>query len=211
MFLSSFLHDVRFAIRSLLNAPEVTFVVVLTLAVAIGANTAIFSVVESVLLQPLPYPDEDRIVRVAATVNASGVGRGDRGSPFSEVGYWHFANHPRSVEKIGGYYGPEQLPLTGAGPPRQVSVGSMTLSAFEVLGVFPELGRLPTPEEDAPGGPPVVLLSHDLWVSQYGCRCVDSRQDRRRERYAAAVAAVASLLPAGRAARTSPVDALRAS
>ena len=59
-------------------------------------------------------------------------------------------------------------PLTGDGPPRTVRVGLMTLSVFEVLGVFPELGRLPTPEEDAPGGPSVALLSHDLWASQYG-------------------------------------------
>ena len=160
------LHDIRFALRSSLKTPGTTFVVVLTLAVAIGANTAIFSVVESVLLQPLPYPDEDRIVRVAPTVRASGAG--DRGQPFSEVGYWHFADNQRSFEKFGGYYGPEQLPLTGDGPPRQISVGSLTLSAFEVLGVYPELGRLPTREEDAPGGAPVALLSHDLWVTQYG-------------------------------------------
>ena len=71
MFSWSLLHDVRVAIRGLPKAPGLTFVVVLTLAVAIGANTAIFSVVESVLLQPLPYPDEDRIVRVAATVHES--------------------------------------------------------------------------------------------------------------------------------------------
>ncbi|HJR71397.1 MAG TPA: ABC transporter permease [Gammaproteobacteria bacterium] len=164
----SFLHDVRFAFRSLLNAPGVSFVVVLTLAVAIGANTAIFSVVESVLLQPLPYPDEDRIVRVAATVYESRGARGDRGNAFADRGYWHFANNQRSFEKFGGYYGPEQLPLTGDGPPRQVGVTYMTLSAFEVLGVSPELGRFPTSEEDARGGPSVVLLSHDLWVSQYG-------------------------------------------
>jgi predicted permease len=164
----SLLHDIRFAVRSLLNAPGVSFVVVLTLAVAIGANTAIFSVVESVLLQPLPYPDEDRIVRVAATVYESRGARGDRGNAFADRGYWHFADNQRSFEKFGGYYGPEQLPLTGEGPPREIGVASMTLSSFEVLGVFPALGRLPTPEEDAPGGPSVLLLSHDLWVSQYG-------------------------------------------
>ncbi len=166
---SSFLHDVRFAFRSLLKTPGMTCVVVLTLAVAIGANTAIFSVVESVLLQPLPYPDENRIVRVAATVHESNAEGGDRGNPFSDRGYWHFVDNNRSFEQFGGYFGwVTPLPLTGDGPPRQVGVGSMTLSAFQVLGVFPERGRLPTPEEDAPGGPSVVLLSHDLWVSQYG-------------------------------------------
>jgi hypothetical protein len=101
MFVTSVLHDVRFAFRSLLKAPGVAFVVVLTLAVAIGANTAIFSVVESVLLKPLPYPDEDRVVRVAATVHDRGGARGDRGNAFSDRGYWHFATNNRSFEKFG--------------------------------------------------------------------------------------------------------------
>jgi predicted permease len=168
--LSSVLYDVRFALRALSKAPALSFVVVLTLAVAIGANTAIFSVVESVLLQPLPYPDDERIVRVAATVyeSRSAGSRGDRGNSFAERGYWHFANNQRSFESFGGYWGPDQTPLTGDGPPRQVGVASMTSSAFEVLGVFPEMGRLPTPAEDTPGGPSVVLLSHELWLSQYG-------------------------------------------
>jgi predicted permease len=88
---------------------------------------------------------------------------------FSDKGYWHFVNNNRSFEKFGGYLGwATPSPLTGEGPPRQVGVGLMTLSAFEVLGVFPDLGRLPTPEEAALNGPRVALLSHDLWVSQYG-------------------------------------------
>jgi hypothetical protein len=169
MFSWSLLHDVHVAIRGLFKTPGLTFVVVLTLAVAIGANTAIFSVVESVLLKPLPYPDEDRIVRVAATVHESRGARGDRGNPFSDRGYWHFANNNRSFERFGGYIGGAiPSPLTGEGAPRQVGVGLVTASMFDVLGVFPELGRLPTPEEDAPNGPTVVLLSHELWVSQYG-------------------------------------------
>jgi putative ABC transport system permease protein len=162
------LHDVRIAVRSLRKSPGLTFVVALTLAVAIGANTAIFSVVESVLLKPLPYPDEERIVRVAATVHAREGERGDRGNAFSDRGYWHFANNNRSFSKFGAYAGPLPVPLTGGGAARQVGVGLMTLSAFEALGVFPELGRLPTPEEDAPGASTIALLSHDLWVSQYG-------------------------------------------
>lgn len=169
MLVSSLPRDIRVAFRSLLKAPGLTFVVVLTLGVAIGANTAIFSVVESVLLGPLPYPNEDRIVRVAATVHESTGARGDRGNTFSDRGYWHFLNNNRSFEKFGGYSGGTQpLPLTGDGSPRQVRRGGMTLAAFEVLGVFPELGRLPTPEEDAPNGPAVVLLSHELWASLYG-------------------------------------------
>ena len=162
--------DIRVAFRSLLKSRGLAFVVVLTLGVAIGAHTAIFSVVESVLLSPLPYPNEERVVRVAATVHESAAaGRGDRGNTFSDRGYWLFVNNNRSFEKFGGYSaGTQPLPLTGDGSPRQVRRGGMTLNAFEVLGVLPELGRLPTPEEDAPNGALVVLLSHELWSSQYG-------------------------------------------
>ena len=102
---SSFVQDVRVASRGLLKTPGLTFVVVLTLAVAIGANTAIFSVIDGVLRRPLPYPDEDRIVRVAATTYATDANsRGDRGNSFSDRGYWHFANNNRSFEKFGGYF-----------------------------------------------------------------------------------------------------------
>ena len=161
------LHDVHFALRSLVKAPAITFVVVLTLAVAIGANSAIFSVVESVLLKPLPYPDQDRLVRVAATVYGAKGATGDRGNTFSDRGYWHFANNNRSFAKFGAYGGPLPVPLTGEGAARQVGAALMTLSAFEALGVLPELGRFPTVAEDLPGGAAVALLSHDLWESQY--------------------------------------------
>jgi hypothetical protein len=119
-----------------LKTRALTFVVVLTLAVAIGASTAIFSVVESVLLKPLPYPDEDRIVRVAATVHDRAGVRGDRGNAFSDRGYWLFANNNRSFSKFGAYGGPLPVPLTGDGPARQINAAVMTLSAFEALGVI---------------------------------------------------------------------------
>jgi predicted permease len=169
MFSRSFVQDVRVALRGLRKTPGLTFVIVLTLAVAIGANTAIFSVVDGVLRSPLGYADEARIVRVAATTHETEQSTGDRGNPFSDRGYWHFVNNNRSFSQFGGYlpFG-LQYPLTGDGAPRQIDVGSMTSSLFELLAVFPELGRLPTAEEAAPGGAPVALLSHDLWVSQYG-------------------------------------------
>jgi putative ABC transport system permease protein len=171
MSASDLLHDVRVAVRGLLKARGMTFVVVLTLAVAIGANTAIFSVVRSVLLQPLPYPDEGRIVRVAATgyPSANATGNTDRGNSFSPAGYLFFVDNNRSFEAFGGYLAlPLQLSLTGDGSPLRVNAAQLTLSAFEVLGVSPERGRLPTAQEDAPGGPVVALLGHDLWVNRYG-------------------------------------------
>ena len=166
---SSLLHDIRVAFRGLRKVPGLTFVVVLTLAVAIGANTAIFSVVQSVLLRPLPYPDEGRIVRVAATTYQSSTAATNRGNVFSPAGYLHFAANNRTFEAFGGYLAfTPQLSITGDGVPLRATSAQITLNAFEVLGVLPEWGRLPTAEEDAPGGAAVALLSHDLWVSRYG-------------------------------------------
>ena len=165
--MSSLVHDLRVAARSLLKAPTFALVTVATLAVAIGANTAIFSVVDGVLLRPLPYADADRIVRVAAGVLPQAGGGPE--APFSDRGYWHFVNNNRAFEAFGGYEGGNvQWPLTGDGPPLQVDVALMTLSAFEVIGLQPQRGRLPTPEEDVPDAPLVVLISDGLWVDRYG-------------------------------------------
>ncbi len=162
--MGSILQDVRLAFRSLLRERGFTAVAVLTLAVAIGANTAIFSVVDGVLLRPLPYPDADRLVGVSAA-----VGDTPSGFPFSDRGYWHFVNGSRAFDGFGGYYGgPQQFPLTGDGQPLQVDVSMMTTSAFEIVGTLPQRGRFPTAEEDVPDGPRVALLSDGLWVGRYG-------------------------------------------
>ena len=165
--MTSLLQDVRIAVRALLKARGFTLVAVTTLAVAIGANTAIFSVVDAVLLRPLPYPDAERIVRVAARTLPQAGGEGP--VPFSDRGFWHFVENNRSFEAFGGHEGgTAQWPLTGDGPPLQVDVALMTRSAFDVLGVQPARGRLPSPEEDVPDAPLVVLISDGLWADRYG-------------------------------------------
>jgi predicted permease len=165
--LSSVAADVRTSLRALLKAPAFAAVTLLTLAVAIGANTAIFSVVHAVLLRPLPYPEPDRIVTVAAETFPGAGGGGS--APFSDRGYWHFVNNSRAFERFGGYVGsPVQWPLTGRGEPLQVEVGIMSLSAFQLVGTQPTLGRLPTPEEDVPDAPRVALLSQALWTNLFG-------------------------------------------
>ena len=137
--IGSVLHDARIAFRGLWKSRGFTTVTVLTLAVAIGAITAIFSVLDAVVLKPLPYPDADRIVSVsAATLPQTG---GDGEAPFSDRGYWHFLNNNRAFESFGGYEGIQQWPLTGDGPPLPVDVGIMTVSAFEVLRMQPERGQ----------------------------------------------------------------------
>ncbi|MHB1194829.1 MAG: ABC transporter permease [Longimicrobiales bacterium] len=159
--------EVGQAARSLVRVPVFTLVAVLTLAVGIGASSAISAMVDAVLLRPLPYPNAHRIVRVALTVRPS-AGLGGQ-APFSDRGYQYFSADSSAFVAFGGYSGhPTLIPLTGDGPPVQVLAGRLTRGAFDVLGVEPALGRLPTSEEDAPGGPRVVLLSHGLWVDRYG-------------------------------------------
>lgn len=158
------LHDFRIALRVLAKSPSFTIVATLTLAVAIGATTAIFSVVNGVLLQPLPYPDPDDVVTVVLDATPGGVPE----MPFSPRGYWHFFNNNRSFVAFGGYSS-QDIPLVGeGGEPIQVTAGVMSRSAFEALGVAPFRGRFPSAEEDAPGGALVALVSYDLWRTRFG-------------------------------------------
>ena len=168
--IGSILEDVRLAFRTLGKDRSFTLLTVVTLAVAIGANTAIFSVVDGVLFRPLPFPDADRVVTVAAgTLPASGIPNGEM--PFSDRGYWHFVNNSRVYDAFGGYSpgpGGQQMTLIGDGQPLQVNASSMTASAFEVLGTVPQRGRFWTAEEDRPGTARMGVLSHGLWVSYFG-------------------------------------------
>jgi predicted permease len=164
--MSSLLQDLRVAFRGFVRNPTFAVVTVATLAVAIGANTAIFSVVDGVLLRPLPYPEPDRLVTVAAlTLPQAG---GGPMAPFSDRGYWHFVEKNRSFEAFGGYMANQQWPLTNDGPPLQVDVAMVTRSALELVGTPPHRGRFLDAEEDVPDGPLVVLISHSLWVDRYG-------------------------------------------
>lgn len=165
--MSSLLDGVRLPLRSLARARTFSFVVIATLAVSIGATTIVFSVVEGVLLQPLPYPQAEELVGVAA--GTSPQAPGDGRMPFSDRGYWHFAENNRAFSGFGAYrIGNAQVPLTSGGPPLQVHIVPVTRSALELIGLLPVVGRLPSPEEDLPGGSPVALISHGLWVDRYG-------------------------------------------
>lgn len=165
--IDSIIRDVHTALRALLRAPGFAVVILMTLAVAIGANTAIFSVVDGVLLRPLPFPEANRIIHVAARTRPEVGGEGE--APFSDRGYWHFVDNNQAFAQFGGYEGaPIQWPLTGEGPPLQVNVAMMTASAFELLGTPPQRGRFPSADEDVPGGAQVALVSDGLWRSIFG-------------------------------------------
>ncbi len=161
------LGDLKVAVRSLIRARSFSLVAVTTLAVAIAANTAIFSVVDGVLLRPLPFPDEDRLVSVAAEVLPQ-VGGGE--APFSDRGYWHFVDNVRVFESFGGVSGgTQQWPLIGDGAvPQQVEVAVITSTLLELVGTSPHRGRFFTAEEDVPDGPQLALISHGLWLNRFG-------------------------------------------
>lgn len=170
--LESLLTDLRHTLRSLARSPGFAMAAVLTLAVAIGATTAIFSVVDGVLLRPLPFPDADRLVRVTLrTLPQANVDNVEM--PFAELGYFHFVANNSAFSQFGGVSvfagtnGNDEWALTGQGAPYPLTVARMTASAFEILGVPPLRGRFPAAAEDVPGGPRVVVLSSALWRSVF--------------------------------------------
>jgi len=169
--LESFVSDVRHTLRSLRRSPGFTIAAVLTLAVSIGATTAIFSVVDGVLLRPMPFPNPDRLVRV--TLHTRPQANATVEMPFAELGFFHLLNNNRTFAKVGGVSvfagtnGNDEWALTGIGAPYPLAVARMTAAAFEVLGVPPQLGRFPTAAEDRPRGAPVLLLSDTLWRTMF--------------------------------------------
>ena len=154
--------DVRYGARVLLRSPLFALVAVLTLALGIGATTAIYSVVYRVLLAPLPFADPARLVRVWETSP-----QGDERNVVSPGNYLDWAAQARSFSAIGAHRGVFGVALTGSGEPAQLLTTDLTPSAFRALGATPLLGRGFSPE-DADGAGDVVLLSHALWRQRFG-------------------------------------------
>jgi predicted permease len=155
--------DLRYALRQLRKSPGFTAVAVITLALGIGASTAVFSVLDTVLLRALPYQRPDQLVQVTETLPAMtteevGVSPGE---------YQDYRDHNRSFSQIGAFES-AGFNLTGEGQPLRVNAAAVSASTFSVLGVPPELGRTFTAEEDHYGSEHFVVLSHSLWESQYG-------------------------------------------
>ncbi len=151
-------HDVRFALRMLRKTPGFTLAAVLTLAVGIGGNAAVFSAVNGVLLHPLPYPNADRLVTVAHTTKGGDIPKNLPGSSATHVVY-ATATSFRAL----ALYQPGNVTLTGGDSPERVSEVTMTRSIFSVLGVSPRLGHAFTAEEDQPGAADIVIISDGLW------------------------------------------------
>lgn len=153
--------DVRYGARMLLKNPGITFVVILALALGIGANTAIFSVVNAVLLRPLPYHEPESLV----FLNERSPVIDEMSVSYPNFTDWRNQNHV--FEKIG-VYNRNSYNLTGAGEAERIPTAQASADLFSALRVNAAVGRVFTNDEDKPGGTPVVVLSHGLWQRRFG-------------------------------------------
>ncbi len=172
--------DVRQALRALRKTPAFTAVVVGTLAVGLGMNTAVFSIVNAVMLRSLPYRQPDRLVSLweertkpqeMGTFNSSGQSLGSAGSrQRTSVSVANLVDYRKGADAFEALAGvaAAQRNLTGNGSPERLSGESVTAEYFSILGVVPEIGRTFTAEEDRPEANPVVVVSHDFWQRRLG-------------------------------------------
>ena len=157
------IQDLRYGVRMLLKNPGFTAVAVLTLVLGIGANTAIFSVVNTVLLRPLPFKEPDRLVRLWESNSPNNLA-------YFSVAYLTFLDwrNQNQVFSEMGAYREDGFNLFAGSEPKRISGARVTSDFFSVLGIQPALGRAFLPAEDAPGGERVVVLSHGLWQRSFG-------------------------------------------
>ncbi|MGB6623433.1 MAG: ABC transporter permease, partial [Candidatus Acidiferrales bacterium] len=160
--MNTLLQDLRYAIRVLVKAPGFAIIAIVTLALGIGANTALFSVVNGVLLNPLPYPHPDQVVTVDGTTPEFGEGS----ISYPDLHDWIRDNH--SLSSLAGYKSFQSFNLIGQGEPERVAAVDVSYNFFATLGVAPALGRDFTPAEDQPGAAPSVILSAPFWKSKFG-------------------------------------------
>ena len=157
--------DVRYAFRQLRTHPGFTAVAVLTLALGIGANTAMFSLLNAAWLRALPFPDPDRLVAIwAEAPNRTSSGPG---LPPANADVAEWRRHTDSFMSIAAF-GAATANLADAGGAERVGVAGVTAGFFETLGVVPVVGRTLAPDEEVPGGRPVVLIGHGLWQRRFG-------------------------------------------
>src|SRR5436309_12894577 len=158
------LSDLRRALRAITSAPGTSILAVATLALGIGATTAIFSVFHAVLLQPLPFPEPDRLVQIWE----SRAQKGWNQASFTEANFWDVRAKNRTFEEIGALHG-DDANLTGFGDPEHVSIARASAGFFPLLGVQPALGRLFYPNEDQPGQENNIAMLRDrFWRNRFG-------------------------------------------
>jgi len=185
VWLEQFAQDIRFGARALRKSPGFAAVAVLTLALGIGANTAIFSVVNAVLLRPLPYPDSNHLAIIW-----SGLGNTNR-SVASTYELFQIRQQAKEFDQIGGIWITNGS-LPGEGEAEQVKVGTVTSNFLPILCARPELGRFFGPEDEAPDAQWALMISHGVWVRRFGA---DPSIIGKTIRYGKASAVVVGVLP----------------
>ena len=161
--MDTFLQDLRYAARKLLHAPGFTIVAVATLALAIGATTAVYSIVDGVILEPLPFRSPERLVRLEST------GRDGKPFPLSPADFLDYGNQTTSFAGLAQFgVGSANFAANGSGEPSRLDRANVGPTFFDVLGVRPVLGRFFAPNEGGPGTANVVVISDKLWHSRFG-------------------------------------------
>ncbi|HJY28352.1 MAG TPA: ABC transporter permease, partial [Pyrinomonadaceae bacterium] len=159
--MESFIHDLRFGVRMLVKNPGFTWIAVLTLALGIGANTAIFSVVNTVLLRPLPYKDAEQLLAVWEVQTKANQ------TLFSPAEFLDYQTQNQSFTEMAAYrFMP--LTLTGQGEPKQIDGMIVSANFFSLLGVPADRGRILQPDDGRAGATRVAVVSHDFWQQQFG-------------------------------------------
>jgi hypothetical protein len=151
--------DIRYALRQLNRSRGFAVVAILTLALGIGANTAIFSVIDSILLEPLPFPHQDRLVQVIADPNASN-------SPKGWVREYQASSH--ALASVSGYSLNTEFNVTGIGNAARAFGSTVSTNLFETLGVRPALGRFFSSADAVDGQDRVIVLSNGFWKQHFG-------------------------------------------
>jgi predicted permease len=182
----STLQDIRYALRGIVKAPAVSLLVILTLAVGIGANTAIFSFVNAVLLRPLPYPSADRLA-----ILWSGLGYSGR-APFSSFEVFHLRQRSTQFDQIAGIWVTNGA-LPGDGPAEQIKVADVTSNFLPLLCPRPAFGRFFGPEDNLENAPSTIILTHGVWARRFGS---DPTIVGRSVRYGRHRSTVIGVLPA---------------
>jgi putative ABC transport system permease protein len=158
--------DLRYGARMLAKNPGFTLIAVITLALGVGANAAIFSVVRSVLIRPLPFAQPDRLMQ-ARYLEQPGIPQGDHLSWIARLDLVDWRTRSRSFERVGGYWY-DSLVLPGEGAPEFIRGASVTQDLLPMLGVQPALGRYFLPGEGKAGGERLIILSDELWRRRFG-------------------------------------------
>src|ERR1044072_5069347 len=165
--METFLQELRYGLRTLVKNPGFAAVAIIALALGIGANTAIFSVVNGILLRPLPYKEPQRLAILWETQTNMQSETGDSNFPVAAGNFLDWQQQNQTFEQMAAFHS-QTLNLTGSGEPERVGGLRASADLFALLGVQPSHGRVFLPEDEVADGNKVVMLSHQFWLRKFG-------------------------------------------